>query len=196
MKRVEFFFDFSSPYSYLAATQIEALAARAGAEVAWRPFVLSAVFKAAQNVMPASSPPKAKWMFRDLERWAAHYGVPFQFASRFPFNGIRPERLVLVAERADPRKAAALARAAFDAAWAHDLDVLDDGVLRELATAAGLDPDAAMGALEDADIKARLRENTDEAIRRGAFGAPSMFVGDELHWGNDRLPFVEAALRA
>jgi 2-hydroxychromene-2-carboxylate isomerase len=196
MKRVEFFFDLSSPYSYLASTQIEAVAARAGAEVAWRPFVLAAVFKAANNTMPAASPPKAKWMVRDLERWAAHYGVPFRFASRFPINGIRAERLILVGERAGANTAGPLAHAAFHAFWVDDRDLTDDAVLRDLAAGAGLDPERALAAIEEPEIKARLREHTDDAIRRGAFGAPAMFVGEELFWGNDRLPFVEAALRA
>src|SRR5437868_11978168 len=96
MKRVEFFFDLSSPYSYLAATQLPELCHRAGAELSYRPMVLHAVFKASGNVLPVKVPHKARWMGRDLERWAGHYNVPFRFSSHFPVNAIKAMRLILV----------------------------------------------------------------------------------------------------
>jgi 2-hydroxychromene-2-carboxylate isomerase len=191
VKRLEFFFDLSSPYSYLASTQMQPLADKTGAEIAWRPMVLGAVFKATGNEMPARVPGKARWMGNDLQRWADHYGVPFRFSSHFPANAIKAMRLILV----DDAKAAAVAQAGFRAMWADDRDLTDDGVLRSIAEMGGLEPAAAMQAIETPAIKDKLRVNTDEAIARGAFGAPTMLVGDELFWGNDRLHFVEAALR-
>ena len=191
MKKLEFFFDLSSPYSYLAATQVQPLADKTGAELIWRPMVLGAVFKATGNEMPARIPGKARWMGNDLQRWAEHYGVPFRFSSHFPANTIKAMRLVLV----DDAKAGAVAMAGFRAMWADDRDLTDDGVLRSVAEMGGLDPAAAMQAIETPAIKDKLRANTDEAVARGAFGAPTMLVGDELFWGNDRLHFVEAALR-
>lgn len=191
MKKLELFFDLSSPYSYMAATQMKPLAERTGAEVVWRPMVLGAVFKATGNEMPARIPAKARWMGNDLMRWADHYGVPFRFSSHFPANAIKAMRLVLV----DDAKAADVALAGFRAMWADDRDIADESVLRSVAELGGLDPAAAMQAIETPAIKERLRANTDEAIARGAFGAPTMLVGDELYWGNDRLHFVEAALR-
>lgn len=191
MKKLELFFDLSSPYSYMAATQMKPLAERTGAEVVWRPMVLGAVFKATGNEMPARIPAKARWMGNDLMRWADHYGVPFRFSSHFPANAIKAMRLVLV----DDAKAADVALAGFRAMWADDRDITDESVLRSVAELGGLDPAAAMQAIETPAIKERLRANTDEAIARGAFGAPTMLVGDELYWGNDRLHFVEAALR-
>jgi 2-hydroxychromene-2-carboxylate isomerase len=195
MKRVEFFFDLSSPYSYLASTQIADVAERAGAELAWRPFVLGAIFKSTGNTMPAAVPAKAQYMVRDLARWAAHYGVEFQMTSRFPVNAIKAMRLIVAADRESPSRAAAAAREAFRALWVHDRDVTAEGELRAIAAAAGLDAERALAMIESAEVKDTLRANGDEAIRRGAFGAPAIFVGDELFWGNDRLLFVEDALQ-
>ncbi|MCU1281561.1 MAG: disulfide bond formation protein DsbA [bacterium] len=190
MKKVEFFFDLSSPYSYLAATQMKAIGERNGAEIVWRPMVLGAVFKAVGNEMPARVPHKARWMGQDLQHWADHHGVPWQFSSHFPLNAIKAMRLVLV----DDAKAAAVALAGFRAMWAEDRDITQDTELRRIAELGGLDPAAALQAIETPAVKDRLRANTDEAVTRGAFGAPTFFVANELFWGNDRLHFVEAAL--
>ena len=191
MKKLVFFFDLSSPYSYLAATQMLPLAERTGATVAWRPMVLGAVFKTVGNEMPARVPHKARWMGNDLQRWADHYGVPWRWSSHFPTNAIKAMRLVLV----DDDKAAAVALAGFAAMWTEDRDITAETELRRIAERGGLDPATALAAIENPAIKDRLRANTDEAIARGAFGAPTLFIGDEMHWGNDRLHFVEAALR-
>ena len=193
MKTVDFYFDFSSPYSYLAATQMPRLAERTGARVNYKPFVLGAVFKSTGNEMPARVPAKATYMLQDLGRWARHYGVPFQWTSHFPANTIKAMRLVLVAEPLG--KAQEVTLAAFRAMWVEDRDLTEAAVLTEVARAAGLEPEAALQAIETQAIKDRLRALTDEAVTRGAFGAPAFFVGEELFWGNDRLDFVEAALR-
>ncbi|HXU71410.1 MAG TPA: 2-hydroxychromene-2-carboxylate isomerase [Polyangia bacterium] len=191
MKKLEFFFDLSSPYSYLASTQVGPIADRTGATVVWKPMVLGALFKAVGNEMPARVPHKARWMGNDLQRWADHYGVPWRWSSHFPTNAIKAMRLVLV----DDDKAAAVALAGFAAMWTEDRDITAETELRRIAERGGLDPATALAAIENPAIKDRLRANTDEAIARGAFGAPTLFIGDEMHWGNDRLHFVEAALR-
>jgi 2-hydroxychromene-2-carboxylate isomerase len=191
MKRVDFFFDLSSPYSYMAATQMKGLVERTGATVAWRPMVLGAVFKTVGNDMPARVPNKARWMMQDLSRWAEHYGVPFKMSSHFPLNTIKAMRLILV----DEAKAAAVASAGFGGMWAEDRDITSDAELRRIAELGGLDATAALAAIETPAVKERLRANTDEAVARGAFGAPTFLVGDELFWGNDRLHFVERALQ-
>ena len=191
-KHLEFFFDLSSPYSYLAATQVPALAARTGATVAWKPFVLAAVFKATKNNGPIVSPEKAKWSLTDLARWAAEYGVPFKMSRYWPINAIKAMRLIIAAD--DEGKAAQATLAAFHAVWADEKDVTTDDELRAIARAAELAIDP-LAAIEQPAIKDRLRAYGDDAVRRGAFGAPAMFVGDELYWGNDRLHHVEAALR-
>lgn len=193
MKPIEFFFDFSSPYSYLAATQLPALAARTGASIAWKPMVLFAVFKATENEMPARVPAKARYMLSDLGRWARHYNVDFRFNSRFPVNALKAMRLVVAAE--EQGRAGETALAAFRAVWAEDKDVTDPNELAVIAEQAGLDVKRAMAAIETQEVKDRLRAYTDDAIQRGAFGAPAIFVGDELFWGNDRLHFVEDAVK-
>jgi len=191
VKKIDFFFDLSSPYSYLAATQIQAIADRTGAEVAWRPMVLGAVFKTVGNEMPARVPNKGRWMGNDLMRWAEQYGVPFRFSSHFPVNAIKAMRLILV----DDAKAAAVTMAGFRAMWAEDRNIAEEAELRHVAEVGGLDPATALSAIENPAVKDKLRANTDEAIARGAFGAPTMLVGDDLYWGNDRLHHLEAALR-
>lgn len=192
MAVLDFFFDLSSPYSYLASTRVPALAARTGATVRWRPMVLHAVHVAAANHTPAESPAKARWMMQDLTAWAGRYGVPFRFSSRFPANTIPAMRLVLVGERHG--LAHAVAAEAFRRMWTEDRDIVHPDELAAIAAAAGLPEGAVQGITEPA-IKDALRANTDEAIARGAFGAPALFVGDRLFWGNDRLDFVEEALR-
>ncbi len=193
-KTVEFYFDFSSPYSYLAATQLPDLGRRTGAKIEYRPFVLAAVFKATTNDMPAKVPAKGQYMFKDLERWAEFYGVRFKFSSHFPANTIKAMRLVLVAD--EQGKAESVVQGLFRAIWAEDRDLNDPVVLADIAEKAGLDPEAALAAIETQPIKDRLRANTDTAIAKGAFGAPALFVGDELFFGNDRLQFVERALKS
>jgi 2-hydroxychromene-2-carboxylate isomerase len=191
-KHVDFYFDLSSPYSYLAATQIDAIAKKHGATLAWKPMVLHAVFKATGNTMPVTVAAKGPWMWKDLNRWAKQYGVGFKMTTRFPFNAIKPERLVIAADREG--KAGAAALAAFRGLWIDDRDIAAEAELRAIAESIGMDPDAAMKAIEEPAIKDQLRLNTEEAIKRGAFGAPAIFVGDELFWGNDRLHHVEAEL--
>lgn len=193
MKNLDFYFDLSSPYSYLAATQLPALAARTGARIHYKPIVLFGVFKATGNDMPARVPAKAQYMLKDLERWARHYGVPFRMTSHFPANTIKAMRLVVVAEAAGA--AEALTHAAFRALWVDDRDLNDAAVLAELGNVAGLAGDQALARIEEPSVKDKLRAYTDEAIARGVFGAPALVVGEELFWGNDRMHFVEAALR-
>lgn len=190
---LDFFFDLASVYSYLASTQLPQLSARTGVRVRYRPMVLHAVYQATDNRMPASSPAKARWLLGDAKRWAARYGVPFVMNRRFPLSTIPAMRLVIVGERHG--RAAEVTAEAFRRAWALDEDPNEPAILEEIARTAGL-PAGAHKEISEQSVKDTLRANTDEAIARGIFGAPSMFVGDELFFGNDRLPFVEEALLA
>jgi 2-hydroxychromene-2-carboxylate isomerase len=194
-RTLEFFFDYSSPYSYLACEQVEAVAKRTGAELRWRPFLLGAVFKATGNVPPITTPSKGMYLAKDLLDWTRHLGLPdFRLPESFPVNSLKANRLGLVA--AEQGRIVPFSRAAFRASFAEGKDVNDPAVLAELARAAGLEPEKALARIENQEIKDALRRNTDEAISRGAFGAPTFFVGDLMFFGNDRLMFVESALRA
>jgi 2-hydroxychromene-2-carboxylate isomerase len=190
---VEFFFDYGSPFSYLADTQLPEIAARVGASITHRPMLLGAVLKATGNSSPMAVPAKARHMGRELERWAKRYGVPFQ-ANPFPFlrntlrlmRGAVASRGLGVFERYHP--------AVFAASWADALDLGDDEVFRSVLRRAGVDASELFRAIDEQSTKDELRRATEIAVERGVFGAPTFFVDDEMFWGNDRLDWVERAL--
>lgn len=192
MATLEFFYDFTSPYSYLASTRVDAVAARAGAAVRWRPFVLGGVFKETGNRAPIEVSAKGRHMLVDLERWSRRLGVPLRWPAAFPIPSLLALRCALAAEARG--RLVPFSQAVFRAAWADGEDVASPEVLAGLADDVGLDG-AALVAEAPAQKQALLRQ-TAEAVERGAFGAPTFFVGAELFVGNDRLDFVEEALRA
>ena len=191
-RTIDFFYDIGSPYSYLAATQVPRLAERTGAAVVWRPFLLGGVFKAAGNDMPARVPAKARWMLEDLSRWAKHYGVPFVFPPFFPPNTVRAMRACVAASRHG--RVAEVSLALFRAYWCEGHDPSGEAAIRAAAEGAGLDGGALFAATDDPAVKDGLRAATEEAVARGAFGAPSFFVGDALFWGNDRIELLVESL--
>ncbi len=194
MRALEFFFDYGSPYSYLASTQVEALAQRTGAQLRWRPFLLGGVFKATGGEPPVSNMYKARYLYKDLQDWARVYGLPqVVLPDGFPVNSLSADRLGFVAEEVGLLPA--WSHVVFRAAFVEGRDISRPEVLRELAASAGLDPQAAFARMLSPEVKDRLRLNTEEAVRRGAFGAPTFFVGEQMFFGNDRLGFVEAALQ-
>ena len=193
MKTVSFFFDFSSPFAYLASTQIEAVASRHGATVLYKPFLLGALFKTigTPNVpLHAMPEPKSRLYRMDLFRWADFWGVPFNFASRFPMNTVKPLRLVLAAPE---DKKVSLIRAIYRAYWVDDRDISSDEVLEDILTHEGFEREFVR-ITADERYKQALRQATEEAERLGLCGVPSFLVGDQLFWGQDRLLFVEKAL--
>ena len=194
MKRVEFFYDYASTYSYLVHREIETLAAETGAELVPRPMVLGFVFKASGNSMPAAVPAKAAYMVHDVRRWVRRYGLPFKMPTIFPVNTIRALRAAVAA--LEDGIFPTYHHAVMTAYWSQDEDIGDADTLVAIATAAGLDGARLVARAEEPEVKAKLKANTDEAIERGVFGAPTFFVGDEMFWGNDRLAFVADALRA
>ena len=190
-KTIEFFWDPASPYTYLAATQIDAQAQRCGAQVNWRPFLIGKAFEATGNKPPVTVPAKGKYMSRDLRMWAKHYGVPFWFPRVFPVNSVAALRIACALP---PEQAGAWALAVMSLYWTKDADISQPDTLKAVAASLGLDGEALLAATQDQAIKDRLRANTDEAIQRGVFGAPSFFVGEQMFWGNDRLVLLEEFL--
>lgn len=192
---VEFFFDCGSPYSYLASTQIEALAVRTSAQVVWRPFLLGAVFKATGSGQPeaVTNMYKARYLFKDLQDWSKYYGLPsLVLPENFPVDSLKADRLALVAHEAG--QLVSWTHTVFRAAFVDGRDVSDPNVLSDLLRQLELDPQPAFARMLSPEIKDRLRKNTEEAVSRGAFGAPTFFVGSEMFFGNDRMGFLEAAL--
>jgi 2-hydroxychromene-2-carboxylate isomerase len=192
--RIEYFFDVVSPASYLAWTQLPALAAQTGATIEYRPMFLPGLFKEAGSSSPISVAAKGKWMFADLSRFARKYDVPFRLNDKFPMNSIAMMR-GLIAWR-DREEFFAMAGRFFDAVWVSNRNVTDPAELRLIVEEAGVDPREFEEQIADPAVKQSLIESTAEAARRGAFGAPTFFVAGEMYWGQDRLEFVrDAALR-
>jgi 2-hydroxychromene-2-carboxylate isomerase len=191
MSRFEFFYDFVSPYSYLASTRVEGVSGRTGVPVRFRPFLLGGVFKATGNRAPIEVEAKGKHMWSDLQRWAKRLSVPLARPPTFPISTVLALRVALQAD--DLGKLVPFTHAAFRAYWAESRDLSAPEVVTEVASSVGLDGPALVAAAPAQ--RDRLMKQTQEAIDRGAFGAPTFFVGDELFVGNDRLDFVEEALR-
>ncbi len=196
MTKLEVYWDVASPYTYLALTQIPGLVERTGAEVVYRPFLLGGVFKATGNTMPGAVAAKGAYMMEDLKRWATEYGVTMKLPGEvpFPINSVGPMRLAVAAGRRG--QGPAIAQALIRAYWVDGKDVSQPDVLSSVAESIGLDPAAMAADLQDQSVKDELRSSTEEAVARGAFGSPTMFVNGTMFWGNDRLPHVEAALRS
>lgn len=194
MPRIEFFFDYGSPYSYLANSQLPALAERTGAEVSYRPMLLGGVFKATGNSSPVANPcePKRAYAPLELKRWIARLGVPFSGNPHFPINTLLLMRTAVAAQHAGVFEP--FHRAVYPAFWAEGENLGEPEVVTRVLEKAGLDARALLEGAGDAAVKAELRASTEEAVARGAFGAPTFFVGDEMYFGNDRLDFVERAL--
>jgi 2-hydroxychromene-2-carboxylate isomerase len=193
-RTVEFFFDVGSPTTYLAYTQLPAIAASRGAQVAWRPMLLGGVFKATGNASPVSVPAKGRWMADDIRRWARRYGVPFAFNPHFPINTLTLMRGAVGMQMREPDAFLRYLDVVFAAMWREPRNLGDPAVAADVLRDGGIDPArvAALAALPE--VKAQLIANTDEAVARGAFGAPTFFVGDEMFFGQDRLEFVREAL--
>jgi len=198
--RLDFYFDYSSPFAYLGATQVEAVAARHGAVLSYRPFLLGGLFRAIGTPdvpLFAMPPPKQRFMNDDMFRWAKRHGVPLRFPSRFPMNTVAALRMTLSVAEVERGP---LVSALFRAFWVDDCDISDDGVLARIANDAGLDGKALVAETQRPEVKASLREATVAAERLGVCGAPCFHVLTQqipegaLFWGQDRLVLVERVL--
>jgi len=199
MATLEFFFDCSSPWTYLAFSRIEALAAETGATLVWKPILVGGVFNAVnpsvyeQRARPVKA--KARYYAKDLAAWARHLGLRIGMPPVFPVNSVKAMRGAFFA--LDAGRISPYARAVFEAYWGDLRDISQDEVLADVVARVGLDRDAFFAAIATPAYKERLRATTDELVARGGFGSPTMFVdGDDMYFGNDRLVLVREALRA
>jgi 2-hydroxychromene-2-carboxylate isomerase len=194
---LEFFFDCSSPWTYLAFTRIHAIVARKTAQVVWRPILVGGVFNAVNRDVydrrANPEPRKASYYEKDLQDWARLCGIKIGKPPVFPVRAVAVMRCAIAAD--EEGRLVEFARAAFEAYWGDLEDISQAPVLTKVATRAGLDAGKLLSRSEAPEIKDRLRLNTEEVIARGGFGSPTMFVNKtDMYFGNDRLPLVEAAL--
>ena len=188
---IDFYFDFSSPYGYLASTQIDELAAKHGRGVTWRPILLGAVFKITGGQPLPTIPLKGSYAAHDMARTARRFKVPFKLPSRFPVATTAPSRAYYWLRDRDPALARSLARALFHAYFAEDRDISNPEVTGNVAAKLNVSKEELLQALNEPAVKERLRSEVDAAIERGVFGSPYIVVDGEPFWGADRLEQVE-----
>ncbi len=201
MKTVDFCFDFSSTNSYFAAFTLPALCERKGARIKWLPIHSAALFRGTGFDVMAMTPRKARYLWRDHQRYAELTGLPFRRPSRFPIKTATALRSVLAAGRIARRESSFAETTApivgeytqevFRSYWERDEDIADPQILHALARKTGLDADRIAALSDDQSVRDELAAITQHAIDRGVFGVPTVFVGDEMFWGKDRLDFVE-----
>ena len=193
-KTVEFWYDFLSPTAYLGYWRLKDIAARTGATIDYHPMLLGGVFKATGNQTPVNVKPKGKWMFFDMSNYARKYGVPLKSNPYFVFSSLPLMRgAILAQERGELEP---YNDTIFYGVWRDARNLADPGIIVETLKEAGLDADAYVDGIQQQDVKDKLIANTDEAVDKGAFGAPTFFVGDKMWWGQDRLDWVEEELAA
>ena len=188
---LEFWFDFSSPYGYLAAQRIDALAARHGRTVDWRPMLLGVAFRQTGMAPLTAVPLKGDYSTRDFARSARFHGVEFRMPSRFPIPSQAPSRLVTWLKATEPAAAIPVAKALYRAYFVDDRDISDAEVAADVAAETGVDRAAARAAMDDPQVKDAFRRDVDEALARGVFGSPYIVVDGEPFWGVDRLDQVD-----
>ena len=200
MATVEFFYDYSSPWTYLAFTKIDGLCRKYNADLQWRPFLVGGVFNTVNpsvyEFREKGVPAKQHYMAKDMSDWARYYGLKIVMPpSVFPVNSVKALRGALVAlER--PGKFLPYSYRVFETYWGEDQDISQDEVLRKIVAAVGLDEEEYFDKIKRQDYKDRIRANTDAVIERGGFGTPTIYVnGDSMFFGNDRLVLVEEALK-
>jgi len=196
---IEFFFDCSSPWTWLAFRNIQPIARELGVDVRWRPVLVGGIFNAVNpsvyEFRVRGVPPKQAYLKKDLQDWARIAGVKILFPPTvFPVNSVKAMRGCLLLE--PEGKLVPFAEAVFEAYWTHDLDISQDAVLAEICGGIGVDARGFLEGIAEPAIKAALKSNTDEVIARGGFGSPTIFVGgDDMYFGNDRLVLVREAVR-
>ncbi|MGJ7517195.1 2-hydroxychromene-2-carboxylate isomerase [Pseudomonas baetica] len=193
-KTVEFLFDLGSPATYLAYTQLPKICEQTDSQLIYVPILLGGVFKATGNATPAAIPAKGRYMFQDLDRYAKRYGVPLKFNPHFPINTLMLMRAVTGMQMRHPERFATFIDCLFKALWVDGRSLDEPATVAAVLIEGGFNPEEVLALTADEEVKAVLKDNTEKAVQRGVFGAPSMFVDDQLFFGQDRLEFVREAL--
>ncbi|AIS12029.1 2-hydroxychromene-2-carboxylate isomerase family protein [Pseudomonas chlororaphis subsp. aurantiaca] len=193
-KTVEFFFDLGSPTSYLAYTQLPKICAQTGSQLIYQPMLLGGVFKVTGNASPISIPAKGRYMLQDLARYARRYEVPLAFNPHFPINTLLLMRAVTGMQLRHPQRFIAFIDCLFRALWVEKRNLNDQATVAAVLSEGGFDPLEVLALTNDEEVKSALKDKTEQALQRGVFGAPSMFVDNQLFFGQDRLDFVLEAL--
>lgn len=203
-RNIEFFFDISSPWTYLAFHNIQPLAKELNVPVRWKPILVGGIFNSVNPSVYAmrENPVPAKWAYmkKDLQDWAREAKLNIVMPPKvFPVNSVKAMRGCIWLDQqtpvGEPSQMLPFARAAFEAYWAREEDISQDDVLADLCEQCGIEVKAFFAAIGQAAIKEQLKANTEEVIRRGGFGSPTMFVGDDMFFGNDRLPLLRSSLQ-
>ncbi len=193
-KTVDFYFDFGSPASYLAWTQLPAICKSAGAQLNYKPMLLGGVFQATGNQSPVTVPAKGNYTFKDFARYAKRYGVQLNRNPHFPINTLMLMRAATGLQMRDATRFDSYCTAVYSAIWIAAENLNDPATVGSVLAKAGFDPAALVALASDQAVKDQLKADTEAAVTRGIFGAPTMFVGDDMFWGQDRLDWVREAL--
>ncbi|UJA01332.1 2-hydroxychromene-2-carboxylate isomerase [Acinetobacter johnsonii] len=194
MKSVEFYFDLGSPYSYLAYYRLLQIVEQQEIQVVYKPILLGGVFKATGNRSPIEIPVKGAYSILDMQRWAEYYQIPMQMNPHFPMNTLTLMRILTGVQLLHLEKFEQVLKLLFDAMFGTPQNLNEPTVLAEVLKPSGFSVEDIMSMVQSDVVKQKLITETEQAILRGIFGAPTFFVGDEMYWGQDRLHFVEQAL--
>ena len=194
MKSVEFYFDLGSPYSYLAYYRLLQMAEQQEIQIVYKPILLGGVFKATGNRSPIEIPVKGAYSILDMQRWAEYYQIPMQMNPHFPMNTLTLMRILTGVQLLHLEKFEQVLKLLFDAMFGTPQNLNEPAVLAEVLKPSGFSVEDIMSMVQSDVVKQKLITETEQAIQRGIFGAPTFFVGDEMYWGQDRLHFVEQAL--
>ena len=192
-KKVEFYYDFSSPYTYIASQRIEKICEDNDATLEWKPFLLGGVFNEIGSIPAVQIDNKFRYLRQDFEESARFYGVDFKFPELFPLNSVRSMRGAFAAQ--ERGKLVEYTHEMFRLYWTRGVDLSNPELLGEAVSRIGIDKDWFLVRIAEQEIKDKLRDETNIAIERGVFGAPTMFVDEKMFWGNDRLDFLDRYLK-
>jgi 2-hydroxychromene-2-carboxylate isomerase len=188
---IDFYFDFSSPYGYIASHKIDALGAKYGRDVSWRPFLLGVAFKATGQQPLPSVPLKGDYATHDFSRSARFHGVPYRHPSKFPIASVAPTRAFYWLNAKDPKRAKDLARALYAAYFLEDLDISNADTAIAIAAKCGLAADEVRAGINDQAVKDATKTEVEKALAIGAFGSPYVVIDGEAFWGADRLDQID-----